>query len=64
MVDFLFAAGQALCIVGLLYGAYVSITFRPDEDVARKKTTHDPLTTHMWRAPDETMDDWSRRAAQ
>ena len=35
MGELLFAAGQILCIAGLLYGAYFSITFRPDEEPRR-----------------------------
>ncbi len=35
MGEFLFGAGQLLCIAGLLYGAYFSITFRSDEEPRR-----------------------------
>ena len=36
MGELLFAAGQLLCIAGLLYGAYFSITFRAEDDGPRR----------------------------
>ena len=54
MMDFLIYLVQSLCICGLLYGAYVSITFRPNEGASPRRTHFDPLTTHMWDTHRET----------
>lgn len=59
MVDFLFALGQVLCILGLLYGAYLSITYRqedPDENASTAHIRFDPVTTHVWYVPAETLE--------
>lgn len=50
MADFLFAGGQLLCSAGLLYGAFLCITFRPDENVRRTRFD-DPLAKHVWHTP-------------
>ena len=57
LIDFLFLSGQVFCIAGLLYGAYRSITYRPDDRVeAEPALRHDPLTTHAWRVQRETIE--------
>lgn len=64
MVDFIFALGQVLCIVGLLYGAYLSITYRqedPMEKAPAAQMRFDPVTTHAWSAPAESLEDRLRR---
>ena len=64
MADFLFALGQGLCILGLLCGAYLSITYRQDEPWKKRPVSRidfDPVTTHAWSAPAETLEDRLRR---
>ena len=59
MVDFLFARGQGLFILGLLYGAYLSITYRQEDPEENASTAHirfDPVTTHVWNVPAETLE--------
>lgn len=59
MVDFLFALGQALCILGLLYGAYLSITYRPEhpeENGSTADTRLDPVTPPVSYVPAETLE--------
>jgi hypothetical protein len=52
MIDFLFALGQVVCIVGLLYGAYLAITFVDDEwRFSATSVRFDPKTTHAWESP-------------
>ena len=46
MVDFLFALGQVLCILGLLHGAYLSLTYRqedPEESASTRPARPDPV---------------------
>lgn len=66
MADFLFALAQAFCILGLLYGAYLSITYR-QEDPQQKRSSgeirFDPVTTHTWSLPAETLEDRLRRVS-
>ena len=66
MADVLFALGQVLCIFGLLYGAYLSITYR-QPDPKRKRSpeeiSFDPVTTHTWSLPAETLEDRLRRVS-
>ena len=50
MVDFLFALGQVLCILGLLYGAYLSFTYRQedsDKSASAVPVCADPVTAHV-----------------
>ena len=56
-MDFLFGLGQVICVVGLLYGAYLAITYvdREDQLSANKPqvqphANYDPLTGHVWTA--------------
>ena len=64
-MDFLFGLGQVICIVGLLYGAYLSITYVNRDDAsnvnrdalrmeskprAKPRTGYDALTSHVWTA--------------
>ena len=55
VLDLIMAAGEVLSIVGLLYGAYVSITYGDREHHLPPKCTtadtgdrYDPVTTHAW----------------
>jgi hypothetical protein len=64
MIDFLFLAGQVFCIAGLLYGAYRSITYCPDDEVdGRPAIGHEPLTTKVWRIQRESIAHRMRRTA-
>ena len=56
MVEFLIAAMQVLCIVGLLCGAYLSITYAPETDAVKTPARYDPVTTHAWSVPSEPSD--------
>ena len=47
MVDFLVEWMQALCIVGLLCGAYYSITYRLEARSPRRRPRQDPITMHI-----------------
>lgn len=64
-MDFLFGLGQVLCIIGLLYGAWLSIKWGVHDDLklesrsapatenrmsAEPLTGYDALTGHSWRA--------------
>ena len=63
MVDFLFARGQGLFILGLLYGAYLSITYRQEDPEENASTAHirfDPVTTHVACLPAETLENQRR----
>ena len=46
MLDFLFAVGQLLCVVGLLYGCVMSIVHRDCVDSLRAH--YDPIIGHDW----------------
>ena len=46
MVDFLFAVGQLLCVVALLYGCVMSIVHRDCVDSLRAH--YDPIIGHDW----------------
>jgi hypothetical protein len=55
VLDFIWAAGEVLCIVGLLCGAYVSITYVdhdrlsiPGGAPADTGALYDSITTHQW----------------
>ena len=63
MVDFLFALGQVLCVLGLLYGAYLCITFAPEEKPSKAAVHFDPITTHAWEVPAESVETRLRRVA-
>ena len=62
-MDYLFGLGQVICIVGLLYGAYLSITYAGREEPhyvngeappleakprVEPHTGYDALTSHTW----------------
>jgi hypothetical protein len=60
-MDFLYGLGQVICIIGLLYGAYLSITYAgpagPSDGEAaattpraQSNTAYDALTSHVWTA--------------
>jgi hypothetical protein len=68
-MDFLYGLGQVVCIIGLLYGAYLSITYvehadprraasgrTPAEPKPKPGIEYDPLTSHVWTSthPDLT----------
>lgn len=48
MVDFFYTLGQSLCLVGLLYGAFLCISYRPDGDTGGRNARFDAVTTHAW----------------
>lgn len=48
MVDFLYTLGQSLCLAGLLYGAFLCISYRPDADAPGRYARFDAITTHAW----------------
>lgn len=52
MAEFLVTLAQALCICGLLYGAYLAITYSEAEP-PKTQECFDPVTTHTWSAPQE-----------
>ena len=47
MIDFIFAAGQALCATGLAYGAYLVLTYRSEFNGAREQRATTPCVHHM-----------------
>jgi hypothetical protein len=68
-MDFLFGLGQVLAIIGLLYGAYLAITYgHYDEGHYREvkpqfkpkaisaPTGYDALSSHVWSAPRAHLD--------
>ena len=46
MVDFLFAVGQFLCVLGLLYGLILTIAHCDCADTLRAH--YDPIAGHDW----------------
>jgi len=57
-MDFLFGLGQVLCIIGLLCGAYFSITYVDREEPSltadaevQPAAHYDPLTSHVRTLP-------------
>ena len=46
MVGFLFAVGQFLCVLGLLYGLILTIAHRDCVDTLRAH--YDPIAGHDW----------------
>jgi hypothetical protein len=64
-MDFMMGLGQVICIIGLLYGAWLSITYGARDEVEQASraaphvdlrkpgepgTAFDALTGHAWRA--------------
>ena len=47
MIDFIFAAGQALSAMALAYGAYLALTYRSDSDGAREQRAAVPCVHHL-----------------
>lgn len=49
-MDFLFYLGQVACIIGLLYGAFLSVTHTDGgEKPSSKDCEYDPVTGHVWK---------------
>jgi len=63
MMDFLFTSGQIICICGLLYGAYLSITYAPDEGTSSTRIDSGPVTTHARDTRGETLEQRTRRVS-
>ena len=55
MVDFLVATIQASCILGLLYGAYLSITYSTGAAPSKAPVRFDPVTSHAWSVPPDDL---------
>ena len=55
MVEFLVGVAQAACIAGLLYGAYLSITYRDDGEPASAPVRSDAETAQAWMNAPETL---------
>ena len=55
MVEFLIEAVQVTCIIGLLYGAYLCITYGAGYEPAPEPVRFDPVTTHAWMNAPETL---------
>jgi hypothetical protein len=54
MIDFFVAWMQALCIVGLMCGAYYAITYGgEDAAVETRAPDYDAVTTHAWDRGEE-----------
>ena len=47
MIDYIFAAGQALSAMGLAYGAYLALTYPNDSDGAREQRAALPCLHHL-----------------
>jgi hypothetical protein len=65
VLDFIWASGQILSIIGLLYGAYASITYPhhkrsspPASTPADTGARYDPITTHAWNVTSRTLEHW------
>lgn len=54
MIEFLVAAMQALCIFGLLCGAYFAISYGEDPIPVARAERFDPVTTHSWTPADRS----------
>ena len=51
MVEIIVALFQALCIVGLIFGAYYAITYGEEmREAPTPRERFDPVTTHSWHA--------------
>jgi ABC-type lipoprotein release transport system permease subunit len=46
MVDFLFALGQFICLIGLLYGVILAVLNH--KYVGATESRYDPVTGHEW----------------
>ena len=55
MADFLVWMAQTACILGLLYGAYLCITYTAGSEPAPTQERFDPVTTHSWAPPSERL---------
>ena len=55
MVDFLVTWMQTLCILGLLCGAYYSITWRRERRQNRTPSRRDPVAAHIEDVTRESM---------
>ena len=54
MIEFLVAAMQALCIFGLLCGAYFAISFGEKPIPVARAERFDPVTAHSWTAANQS----------
>ena len=78
-MDFLFGLGQVVCIIGLLYGAYLALTCigrnarhqssagAPPLDPtppSEPRFGYDQLTSHVWRKPHSRIVANDREAAR
>lgn len=61
MLDLLFAAGQLLCILGLLYGLFLVLAHGDCVDELRQH--YDPITGHDWLELRITRHDSASRAS-
>jgi hypothetical protein len=61
MIEYLFAAGQWLGAVALLYGACLVVVCASD-DLRDTRTRFGPLTTHDWDAPHKSLEMRRQRA--
>ena len=52
MVEYLVAIAQGLSLAGLVWGAYLAITYTEDESAA-KPVRFDPVTGHVWSVVEE-----------
>jgi hypothetical protein len=55
MVDFLVAWMQALCVLGLVCGAYYSLTYRRERRSDRVPRRQDPVAAHIRDVTNEAM---------
>ena len=55
MVEFLVSVAQATCIAGLIYGAYLCITYRAEAEPASAPVRSDPAASHAWMNAPETL---------
>jgi hypothetical protein len=59
MLDFLFAVGQFLCLLGLLYGLILTVVHRDCVDSLRRH--YDPIIGHDWLSIERI---WKERPSQ
>jgi hypothetical protein len=62
MMDLLFTLGQIICICGLLYGAFLSITYVPGEKTSSARINFGHVTTHR-DTRSETLEQRMRRVS-
>ena len=55
MVEFLVGVAQATCITGLLYGAYLCITYSDDGERASAPVRSDSAASQAWMNAPETL---------